>query len=173
MTKLTALVMALLLGAGVLAPLQGTPRTDGGESTIAEIVEVVGTVTEITDEAILFVSSTGEDMQANIGDVTVFEGETPVPGDLIHILYDGTTTRSLPPQLLALKVSCYVCTGVVAERTEDTFMLQCDDGEVIRVNYATQPRGMADGSRVKVYFNGAMTMSLPAQIGAELILMVH
>ena len=173
MTKLTALVMALLLGAGILAPLEGAPISRGNDNVLAEIVEVAGTVTEVTDEYVLIITSTGEEMQANLADFTIFEGETPVPGALVHILYDGATTRSLPPQLTALKVGCYVRTGVVSDRTENTFMLQCDDGEMLLVHYEMQPRGMQDGSRVQVYFNGAMTMSLPAQIGAEMIRMVH
>ena len=42
--------------------------------------------------------------------------------------------------------------------------------EIIQVNAtAEQLVGLEPGSQVTVYFNGAMTMSLPAQIGAELI----
>lgn len=173
MTKLTALFTALLLAAGVLAPLQGATIQEGGVNMAETITEAVGTVISVSDECIIMIDDQGQELQANLGDVTVFEGEKPAPGDWIHVTFDGTTTRSLPPQLLALKVGCYVRTGVVSDRTETTFMLQCDDGEMILVNYTAQPRGMADGSRVKVYFNGAMTMSLPAQIGAEFIDLVQ
>jgi hypothetical protein len=68
-----------------------------------------------------------------------------------------------------MKVGCYAHTGVVGEITEGQFALETEM-EMILVNAtAEQLEGIEAGMTVTVYSNGAMTMSLPAQIGAEFI----
>ena len=68
-----------------------------------------------------------------------------------------------------MKIGCYAHTGVVGEITEGQFALETEM-EMILVNAtAEQLEGIESGMTVTVYSNGAMTMSLPAQIGAEMI----
>ena len=97
------------------------------------------------------------------------EGKEIAVGDFIHITYNGQMTFSIPAQIAAMKVGCYAHTGVVGEITEGQFALETEM-EMILVNAtAEQLEGIEAGMTVTVYTNGAMTMSLPAQIGAEFI----
>ena len=78
-------------------------------------------------------------------------------------------TFSIPAQIVAQKVGCYAHTGVVGEITEGQFVLETEL-EPILVNVTPETlEGIETGKTVTVYSNGAMTMSLPAQIGAEYI----
>ena len=171
MTKIIAILSALLLAlAGIAVWPAGEETTITTEEIHEEIVEMTGTALEITDTYYLIENADGQQVQVNLYDETLFEGKTPEVGDLIHILYNGMMTRSLPPQINALRIGCYVLSGHVVELTEEGFTL--DDGsEIIEVHAAPELlAGIENGSAVTVYFNGAMTMSLPAQIGAEMIL---
>lgn len=169
MTKLIAILSAALLGVlgiSFTAPVSGTPEA---EESAGEIYEMTGTVDEITDTSILITNADGQQVQVNLHEETLWEGKEPAQGDLLHILYNGMMTRSLPPQINALRIGCYVFTGAIVEMTETGFTLDTGD-DVIEVHAAADLlTGLETGSTVTVYFNGAMTMSLPAQIGAELI----
>lgn len=170
MTKMIAIVSAVvLLAAGLALPLgSATVQTDETEQLI---VELTGVVQEIADGYYIILQEDGGRVQVNIyNEETLFEGKVPEVGDWIHVLYNGMMTRSLPPQINAMRIGCYVRTGNVVELTETGFTL--DDGlEIIEVHAdAALMAGLEPGANVTVYFNGAMTMSLPAQISAEMIL---
>ena len=162
--KIIALLLAAVLG---LSACQAKPQVeDQPEITYADMA---GVITEITDAYILINTPDQGEVQVNVGEQTVYEGTAIAVGDYIHVTYDGKMTRSLPPQISALRVGCYVRTGVVGAVEEGGFMLSAE-GEEIRVNAeASVMEGVAEGMTVTVYFNGAMSMSLPAQIGAEII----
>jgi len=158
-TKLIALLLAAVLG---LSACQATPAPES-----AEYADIAGVITEITDAYLLISTADQGEVQVNVSADTLYEGDALAVGDYIHVTYDGKMTRSLPPQVGALKVGCYVRTGVVGAVEDGVFTLSAE-GEELRVN--ADPAVMADvaeGQTVTVYFNGAMTMSLPAQIGAE------
>lgn len=168
MTKIIAILSAIVLV--LLGAFASVPAQPGGDmGSTEEVVEMTGTVLEIAPEYYLIENTDGQQVQVNIYDQTAFEGSTPEVGSLIYVLYNGMMTRSLPPQINAQRIGCYARTGSIVELTAEGFTL--DDGmEIIQVNaLAEQIVGLEPGSRVTVYFNGAMTMSLPAQIGAELI----
>ena len=79
------------------------------------------------------------------------------------------TDGSLPAQVYAQKIGCYKTTGTVSELTESGFLLTTET-DVVQVNAdAALLDGLENGMTVTVYSNGAMTMSLPGQIGAEKI----
>lgn len=171
MTKFIAILSAIAIALlGLFANITAQPPVEV-ETTedVEEIFEMTGTILEIAPDHYLIENTDGQQVQVNIYDETIVEGETPAVGALIHVLYNGMMTRSLPPQINALRIGCYARTGAIVELTENGFTL--DDGmEIIQVNAtAEQLVGLEPGSQVTVYFNGAMTMSLPAQIGAELI----
>ena len=170
MSKIIAILSAILLALAGIAVWPANQEPAITEESYEEIVEMTGTVLEITDTYILIENTDGQQVQVNLYDETIFEGKTPGKGDLIHILYNGMMTRSLPPQINAQRIGCYVRIGAVVELTEDGFTL--DDGnEIIEVHATAELlQGIETGSAVTVYFNGAMTMSIPAQIGAEMIL---
>ncbi len=159
--RIAALLLAALLGLSACQAQEPAP--------VIEYADLAGVVVEITEGYILIETADQGQVQVNVSDATVYEGDPIAEGDYIHVTYDGMMTRSLPPQISALRVGCYVRTGTVGEITEDGFML-LSSTEEIRVNAEKALlEGLTQGQKVSVYFNGAMTMSLPAQIGAEYI----
>lgn len=139
--------------------------------------EMTGTVTEITEDAIIFTTADGQTIQANLSEDTVQEyllpSETLTVGDFIHVTYNGQMTRSIPAQIAAMVVRAYVQQGQVTAMGDTYFMLKTEFDE-IQVNCtAEQLAQVTEGAQVTVYFSGAMTMSLPAQIGAELIVVAE
>lgn len=169
MTKLIAIIVTILLLI-LAVTMPSAPVATEPEVTIEEeIVEMVGIVLEKTEEYILIENTDGQQVQVNFYQETLFEDNQPQHGDLIHVLYNGMMTRSLPPQINALRIGCYTVTGAIVELTETGFTLDKGD-EIIEVHAKVDLLSdLETGQTVTVYFNGAMTMSLPAQIGAELI----
>ena len=136
---------------------------------VEEIFDMAGTVTEIGEGFIMIQSAEGQMIQVNTFEETIFEGKELSVGDFIHVTYNGMMTFSIPAQIAAMKIGCYAHTGVVGEITEGQFALETEM-EMILVNAAIeQMAGLQPGMNVTVYTNGAMTMSLPAQVGAEFI----
>ena len=136
---------------------------------VQEVFDLAGTVTEIGEGFIMIQGADGQEVQVNTFEETVFEGKEVAVGDYIHVTYNGMMTFSIPAQIAAQKIGCYAHTGVVGEITEGQFTL-ITDTEVLMVNAPTDMLAdIATDMTVTVYSNGAMTMSLPAQIGAELI----
>ena len=174
------MILALLLGSvGTFAETLSDAEMEAAEVSESvesleeeaqDVFELYGEIVEITDEYVLLSTADMGYVQVNLSDDTVIEGvEALELGQTAVVMYDGMMTRSLPPQISALRVGCYVRTGAVGEITEDGFML-LGSTEEIRVNAEKALlEGLTEGQNVSVYFNGAMTMSLPAQIGAELI----
>lgn len=136
---------------------------------VEELFDMAGTVTEITEEGIFITNAQGRPVQILTSEETIYEGKDIEVGDYIHVTYDGQMTRSIPAQINALKIGCYAHTGVVSEITEEQFTLTTDMEAIIVNATAELLANLTDGLTVTVYSNGAMTMSLPAQIGAELI----
>ena len=136
---------------------------------VQEVFDLSGIVTEITPEYILIQTADGQQVQANTFDETFFEGKEIAVGDFVHVTYNGMMTFSIPAQIAAMKVGCYTHEGVVSDLNETGFILSTDM-EIILVNAPAELlAGLENGMTVTVYTNGAMTMSLPAQIGAEMI----
>lgn len=188
MTKIIAILTAVLLaviGLNATATEVGTGvNIDVPEETISaeEVQELVGIVEEIVAETLVdegitekyYIIKTfnGQRFQVNVDDATTFDGSTPALGDVIHVFYDGKMTRSLPAQVYGQHIGCYYHTGAIVELTQEGFTLDADD-QIIEVH--AQPElleGLENGQQVKVYTNGVMTMSLPAQVNADLVVPV-
>jgi len=136
---------------------------------VQELFDMAGVVVEITEEFILIQTADGQQVQVNLFDETMFEGKEIEVGDFIHVTYNGMMTFSIPAQIAALKVGCYTHTGTISDLNETGFILNTELEPIIVNTPAELLTGLEDGMTVTVYSNGAMTMSLPAQIGAELI----
>lgn len=136
---------------------------------VEEVFDMKGTVTEISDGAIFILTGAGQDLQVNLFEETLFEGKEIEVGDFIHVTYNGQITFSIPGQISAMKVACYTHTGTISDLGADSFILNTELEPIVVNATAEQLANLADGMTVTVYSNGAMTMSLPAQIGAELI----
>ena len=165
MTKLIAILSAALFAA---FSLTAAPAVQADEQ---QVFDLSGVVLEMNDAFILIEDSDGQRVQVNLFEDTVTEGDAIVPGALIHVLYNGMMTRSLPPQVAAIRVSCFAFTGEIAEMNQNGFLLHPDEGiDAVQVNASEELlEGLEPGSRVTVYFSGVMIMSLFGQIGADLI----
>ena len=137
------------------------------EATI-EIVDITGTITEITDEYVMIDAGEMGMIQANLSDDTLIEGvDELVVGQTAVILYDGKMTRSLPAQITALKIGVYEVKGTVTEVADGRVTITKTEGgdEVV----LTLPEGAAEiavGDTITAYTTGVSTMSLPPQMNA-------
>ena len=140
---------------------------------VQEIFDMAGTVTEIGDGFIMIESIEGQMIQVNTFEETFFEGKEIEVGDFIHVTYNGMMTFSIPAQIGAMQIACYAHTGVIGEITEGQFALETEMERLLVNAPAEMLEGLATGMTVTVYSNGAMTMSLPAQIGAEMLVITE
>ena len=152
------------------------PQTGEDAATVAEteeeehfeIVDVSGTITEITDDYVMIDAGEMGMIQANLSDDTLIEGvDELVVGQTAVILYDGKMTRSLPAQITALKIGVYEVKGTVTEVADGRVTITKTDGgdEVV----LTLPEGAAEiavGDTITAYTTGVATMSLPPQMNA-------
>lgn len=135
-----------------------------------ELLDTAGVVLEIAEDTLLIDTATHGQVLVHLSEETLHEGEEPVVGAYVHVVNNGAMTMSIPPQISALRVGCYAFTGKVTEVTAEYFMLETADGGVYQVNAEVDKlSGLTSGQAVTVYSNGAMTMSIPAQIYGELI----
>ena len=156
---MTASLESILVNATEILPLP----------VVEEIFDMAGIVTEIGEGFIMIENTDGQLVQVNTFEETIFAGKEIAVGDFIHVTYNGMMTFSIPAQIGAQVIGCYAHTGVVGEITEGQFALETEM-EMILVNApAEMLEGLTTGMTVTVYSNGAMTMSLPAQVGAEMI----
>lgn len=172
MKKIIALTLALLLAA--VFAFAETPV----ESQPEALTGIQGMLFEIAEDGSLLINTmeNGE-VQVLINEETYFEAIRDIAvGDYLYIDYNGQMTRSLPPQVTASVVRMYVLTGSITEHfaEENAVMLNTEThGEV----YVTLPEEYAgqtiETETITVYFNGAMTMSIPAQINAGMIVPNH
>ena len=142
-----------------------------GEEEVIEIVEIAGTITEITDEYVMINAGEMGMIQANTSIDTLIEGvEELAVGQTAVILYDGKMTRSLPAQITALKIGVYEVKGTVTAIEEGRVTIdQGENGEVV----LTLPEGaleIAVGDAITAYTTGVSTMSLPPQMNAIAIM---
>ena len=138
-----------------------------GEEEMIEIVEVTGTITEITDEYVMIDAGEMGMIQANTSDDTLIEGvEELAVGQTAVILYDGKMTRSLPAQITALKIGVYEVKGTVTAIEEGRVTIdQGEAGEVLLTLPESLPQ-IAVGDAITAYTTGVSTMSLPPQMNA-------
>lgn len=146
------------------------------EESGQEIFALAGEVVEAAEEYFVIADALQGDVQVNFGEETVFEGLEPQElkvGAYVFVDYNGQMTRSLPPQVFALRVSMHVIVGVVEEAAEDSVTIRQDGShEQIVIHLPESVPELAVGTRIEAYTNGAMTMSLPPQTAAGKIAVV-
>ena len=131
-----------------------------------------GFVTEILEEGFVMEDVDMGEVMVNTSEVTVWDGvlldsELEV-GQYVIVHYDGRMTFSLPPQVHADLVGCYVLDGMVTEVLDGAFLMVGDP--TFDHVYVTTGEGFppvyADMA-VKVYYDGVMTLSLPGRANAR------
>ncbi len=178
-------VTVLMLGAFALLGV-GEERTQAAEPTAEpmtestaapaqepeeagqEIFGLSGLVTEATEEYIVIADGEMGDVRVNFGGETVFEGldaASLAVGQYVYVDYDGKMTRSLPPQVFAMRLYAHVVTGAVTEVSDGSVTVMQESGEVVLHLPEGAPE-MAVGQHIVAYTNGMTTMSLPPQMVA-------
>ena len=151
-----------------------TPATTS-ETPLVE--PLAGEIVETNDLGFVLQDSVHGMVQVNIAENTVFDGllteALPHIGDIVFVDYDGKMTRSIPAQVTATRVSLYIIKAVVEEVLDGALMATTDlQGQVI-INL---PEGMASpkaGDAIRVYYNGVMTLNLPAEVVAHSLLVYY
>jgi len=143
------------------------------EAPVEEMTLLEGVVLEVREDGYLVSEALIGQVLVLVNEDTVVETTADIlPGDYIYVDYNGMMTRSIPAQITASVVRMYKTEGDVIEfLAEDNAVRleSVDFGEII-VNLPESYAGQTiDATHMTVYFNGAMTMSLPAQIGAGMI----
>ena len=175
MKKILATLMALLLALVTLAAFAEdssfipSPEADD----LMDVATLSGYVMDVQESHILPLAPEGLFVEALLTFETVTEGAEVLIGDFVHVTYNGIMTMSLPGQIAALKIGCYTHTGEISDLGETSFVLNTALEPVIVNASAELLAGLENGMTVTVYSNGAMAMSLPAQIGAEMIVAVE
>lgn len=166
MKKIALLLTVVLALIFVMPALADTPAE--------EPVLLEGVVLEMTEEGYLLLTDEQGKVFVRISDDTILESNGEVAcGDYLYVDYNGMMTRSLPPQVSASVIRMHKLEGDVIEwDTEANTVLlgNTEWGEVL-VNLPDEwiDKEITE-QHMTVYFNGAMTMSLPAQIGAGLVI---
>lgn len=163
MKFLTAILMAALLGGGAAA----APQTAAQNQTFT----LSGLILSIEEEGVLLDRGEEGQVLALVDEDTLIEGveaELAV-GQYALVDYDGKMTRSLPPQVYAQRVAVYALRGVVTQMEGQSAMVGTDEYGQVQV-HLPQGTTLFVGCPVTVYFDGAMTASLPAQVSALYVL---
>lgn len=135
------------------------------------LVSMEGLVLEIAEDGSLLVDTAAHgDVQVLVSDQTYLETDREISaGDYLLIDYNGQMTRSIPPQITASVIRMHALEGSIQEiyAEENAALLMTEaHGEV----YVTLPdewnASEIDAEVLTIYFNGAMTMSLPPQVNA-------
>lgn len=131
-----------------------------------------GLITEVGDGFFLMDDNTVGSVRVNLDDhLTVYEGtaarDALAADQYVYVTYDGVMTRSLPPQVTALKVSCFSIRGTVGAILDGGYTVEGDAvlGTVI-VHMGEGFPPVFRGVPVTVYYNGVMALSMPPQISA-------
>ena len=129
-----------------------------------------GEVTDVGEGYFVMADAELGEVQVNLGDDSAFDGvemDELAAGQYVYVIYDGKMTRSLPPQVFALRVSMYATTGEITELTEGKMTLVRDEiGDEVIISLPQDAPALAVGDHVTAYTTGIMTMSIPAQMNA-------
>lgn len=149
------------------------PAAGDGEDQEPEqaLYGLSGLIAEATDEYIVIADAEQGEVRVNFGEETVFEGVEAgslAAGRFVYVDYDGKMTRSLPPQVFALRIYAHVVMGTVTAVEEGSVTVD-RDGEEIVLHLPEDAPELAIGQRVSAYTNGAATLSLPPQMSADYV----
>ena len=154
-----------------------TGETEQTEQTEQEqeVFMLGGEVTELGEDFFVMTDAELGEVQVNLGDDSAFDGVEPgelAVGQYVYVIYDGKMTRSLPPQVFALRVSMYATAGSITELTEGKMTLVRDEiGDEVIISLPQDAPELSVGDHVTAYTTGIMTMSIPAQMNAVKIVL--
>lgn len=144
------------------------------ETPSEEPVLLEGIVTGILEDGYMVYEENLGEVHVLVNEDTYIETVTDIAvGDYIYADYNGQMTRSIPAQITANVLRMYKLEGDIVElMPEDNGVLldTADYGNVIVLLPEEWAGVEITDTHMTVYFNGAMTMSLPARIGAGYVI---
>lgn len=135
--------------------------------------EMTGVVSDLNPEIGQFLLTLPDESQFVVVYDTGISYGILQDGMTVTVFYDGSSTRSLPPQITAEFIRMPGVTGTVSDVTDAQFMLTEENGNQTIVHISKQTFSfveLADGMQVHVTNDGTATLSLPAQVNAVEIL---
>ncbi|MBQ7885611.1 MAG: hypothetical protein IJ313_01815 [Clostridia bacterium] len=150
------------------AAVESDAQAQSEAEEMIEIVDITGTITEITDEYVMLDAPELGMIQANTSIDTLIEGvEELAIGQTAVILYDGKMTRSIPAQITALKIGVYEVKGTVTEVAEGRItVVKAEGGDEVVLTLPESSPEINVGDAITAYTTGVSTMSLPPQMNA-------
>lgn len=165
LTKLISFMLTLFLCVGAFA-------SSPADEAAAELIS--GTVSEYVEgEYLMLETEALGSVQVNLSLETPMEIDRAVQaGDYVYVTFDGVVTASLPPQLGTQCVIMHTLTGEVVsvDAENNDALIRTAEGQEVLVHLPDAWKdAQLDCPSLTAYFNGAMTMSLPGQISAGMI----
>lgn len=161
MKRFFSAMLVTLLG---LMALTGMSETNVVETVTGKIIE------RMESGALLVETAEEERIQVNVTDETALDvGWALSAGDGIIVTYNGIMTHSLPPQIAAETIQCYAFEGNVLEIDAEgnrILLRSAETGEVWFTLPEGTDLGAFEGQYARVYSNGIMALSYPAQATA-------
>jgi hypothetical protein len=162
-------IIALFLALSMSFFAHSEPAdSDAGATLTAVLIE-------INEGGYLAVQPDGQQVQIQIHETTEIDLPwPPAAGDRITVRYDGRMTRSLPPQIIAARISpaddaAAVLLGAVREVDVATGRILIET-DAIGAVWVMLPAGVdaasLSGKAVRVYTAGVVALSMPAQATA-------
>ena len=139
------------------------------QAEMKSVFQLEGVITQTNEDgSFLMDSVTQGPVMVHVNAETVFDGrKTLAIGQYVIVEYSGAMTRSLPPQLTAQRVSCYVISGAVqsVDDTAGTALVDSKDFGLVLVHLPAMETALKPGDFVAIYFSGVMALSYPGQTG--------
>lgn len=160
MKKVVMVILALMVSLGMVS---GTLAEAAGPAQLEGVILEIG-----EDGSFLLDGISIGQVLVHTNEETALEGVPALAaGQYVFVEYSGAVTRSLPPQVTAQKVSCFVIEGTVKSVDEEgkTALVESEEYSLVQVHLPAMEAALDEGDFVAVYFSGIMALSYPAQAG--------
>lgn len=123
------------------------------EETTEMIYELSGTIMEIDENGdLLLNTATNGDVLVHVGDDTILEGmDQYETGMYIYVTFNGVMTMSLPGQINAQKIACYMVEGEVTAIAGLNILLENEDNTFCAVLHGVTEMPFGVGETVQLY----------------------
>lgn len=157
---------AISLIAALILMISKVPAAQAEKTSFSR---VEGLITQIQEDgSFLLDSITQGIILVHVNIETVFDGQKALDvGQYVIVEFSGAITRSLPPQLTAQRIGCYVINGTVQslDETAGTALIDSKNFGLVLVHLPAMETVLKSGDFVAVYFSGVMALSYPGQAG--------
>lgn len=157
-----------------VSPSPSPETTEAAQEDVQGAVMMQGSILEMTENGFIIETAENGEVQVLVSDETVLDADADVQvGDYVYIDHDGTMTASIPAQVSASVVRMHRLEGEISEvyAEENAVLLSTQTNGDVYVRLTDEWNGaQIDFSYMTVYFDGVMTMSMPGQINAGMVI---